>query len=331
MIAAHEIRIAAQGVRSLVWSGDELIDWADGGTRYLLSGKVIPGQIRYPYEFDAAVMSPSGEHAVLYSRLGTKGLVLRRGQIVREINRSDYHAGAYEYPIAIARLADGREVLIHCPEEYCRLDIEELASGKRLTPQSSRQPDDFFHSRLAASADGRMLVSAGWIWHPIDGVRAFDIETALQDPAHLDGSGFGIDALAEESSAAFTADGRLMLALNGAVDDEDDDSATPAPPVEIRTFDLRVSRTPTIARHAERLGTFMPVGAGYLLGLYECPRLVDATTGAELKRWAHLHTGEQTSSILVSKPPLPATALDTARRRCAIASSEAITILQFAD
>lgn len=331
MISAHEIRIAAERVRSLVWNGDELIDWADGGTRYLLSGETVSSRVFHAYEFDSAVMSPSGELAVVYTRLGTKGLVLQRGRVIREINRSYYHAGVYEYPIAIARLKDGREVLIHCPEEYCRLDIEELESGKRLTGQSSRKPDDFFHSRLAASADGQTLVSAGWIWHPIDAVRAFDIEAALQDPSQLDGPGAIVDALAEESSAAFTADGRLILALNGAVDEEEDTSATSTPGIEVRTFDLRVSRKPTIVHHAGRLGTFMPVGTGHLLGLHECPRLVDSATGEELKRWAHLHTGEQTSSILLSTPPLPAIALDPARRRCAIADGEGITVLLFSD
>lgn len=332
MITAHEIRIEARGVRSLVWYGDELIDWAAGGTRFLLNGETVSRQVLHAYEFDAAVMSQSGEFAVVYTRLGTKGLVLQRGKIIREINRSHYHASAYEYPVAIARLKDGREVLIHCPEEYCRLEIEELASGKRLTGHSSRQPQDFFHSRLAVSPDGQMLSSAGWIWHPIDAVRAFDIEAALQDPSQLDIDGFGMDALAAESSAAFTTDGRLILALNEAISEEEEDpGASSSATFEIRTFDFRISRAPTIVRHAERLGTFMPVGAAHLLGLFECPRLVDAATGAELKRWPHLHSGEQTSSILLSRAPLPAIALDPARRRCAIADSEGITVLVFDD
>jgi hypothetical protein len=54
-------------------------------------------------------MSPSGEFAVIYTRLGTKGLVLHRGKIIREINRSFYHADVYEYPIGLAALKNGRE------------------------------------------------------------------------------------------------------------------------------------------------------------------------------------------------------------------------------
>ena len=44
------------------------------------------------YRFDAACVSPSGGYAVIYERLGTKGLLLRDGVIVREIDRSFYHA-----------------------------------------------------------------------------------------------------------------------------------------------------------------------------------------------------------------------------------------------
>jgi hypothetical protein len=331
MVAVREIRISAKGgVRSLVWNGDELIDWASGGTRFLLSGETVPNSVYYPYSFDAAVMSPSGEFAVIYTRLGTKGLVLRRGKIVREINRSYYHAGVYEYPVAIARLNDGREVLIHCPQEYCRLEIEELGSGRRLTERSSRKPGDFFHSRLAASPDGRTLLSAGWIWHPVDDVRVFDIEAALQDASQLDGLGFGIDAWADESSAAFDCDGRVVVVLNGIESQGEDGHATSTSLVEIRTFEPRISSAArTVHRHG-RLGTVMPVGTGLLLGLYEFPRLIDSTTGDELQNWPHIHSGRQTSSILLdSEPSLPAIALDPVRRRCAIADSEGITVLRF--
>ena len=329
MIATREIRIGARDVRSLVWHADELIDWAGGGTRFLLSGETVKNFASYAYSFDAAVMSPSGEFTVLYTRLGTKGLVLQRGRVLREINRSFYHAAAYEYPVAIARLKDGRETLIHCPEEYCRLEIDELRSGKRLTERSSRKPADFFHSRLAVSPDGQALSSAGWRWHPMDDVRAFDIEAALRDPTHLDGHGFGIDAWAEESSAAFAPDGRLIVALNGVEDAAGNQNATATSVVDIRWFDLGAPRTPRVVHRSGRLGTIMPVGLHHLLALYECPKLLDAATGEVLQAWPHIQSGNQTSGILVSKPTLPAVALDPMRGRCAIADGDGITVLLF--
>ncbi len=121
-------------VKSLCWQGDRLIDWAGGGIAYDLEGKVYGSIVRYAYRFDAAVVSPSGEYAVIYERLGTKGLVLKQGKPIREINRSFYHADAYEYPIVLFKLPDGREVIAHCPDHYNQLEIEELENGKRLDP-----------------------------------------------------------------------------------------------------------------------------------------------------------------------------------------------------
>lgn len=199
MFTSTELRIQAPGVRSLVWDGDVLIDWVAGGARYGLDGEVAAADVCYAYPFDAAVALPSSGFAVIYTRLGTKGLVLQDGKTLREINRSFYRADVYEYPIALFRLASGRAVMAHCPQDYCQLDIEDLATGELLTRSSARKPDDIFHSRLAASPDGRFLLSAGWLWHPVDCVGLYDIEQALADPTHLDGSGICRQALADES------------------------------------------------------------------------------------------------------------------------------------
>jgi hypothetical protein len=332
MISAREVRIKAKGVRSLVWDGDELVDWADGGRRYLLNGKSVARPYSYPYPLDAAVSSPSGDFAVIYTRLGTKGLVLRRGKIVREIHRHFYYADAYEYPIAMLRLKNGREVLVHCPEEYCRLEIEDLESGERLTKKrSSCERSGYFHSRLAASPDGLTLISAGWVWHPHDSVCAFDVETALKDASHLDGEGFGVDAWANESSATFDLDGRLIVVLNGIWLDGDNTTLNPISAIEIRTFDLRVSSTPKIVHCEGRLGTVMPVGSKYLLGLYKHPRLIELATGEQIQSWPDIPSGLQTSGILKDPIEVPPIALDPARQRCAVADSEGITVLQFSD
>ena len=106
----REYRIAAQNVRSLCWQNQRLIDWVSGGNVYHLDGSAQSAQVYYPYRFDAAVVSPSGDFAVIYERLGTKGLLLHQGQILREINRSFYHAHVYEYPVTFIQLTDGREL-----------------------------------------------------------------------------------------------------------------------------------------------------------------------------------------------------------------------------
>lgn len=208
MLKPTLVEIPAKNVRSLAWEGRDLVDWVGGAALYRLDGSSAPRTINYAYEFDAVATSPSGEYQVIYTRLGTKGLVLRGGEFVREINRSYYHAHVYEYPLALFSLRDGREVLAHCPDEYCRLEIDDLASGERLTKSEQRQPADFFHSRLAASPSGQHLLSAGWIWHPVDAVHVYDVAAALTEPTHLDGAGLQLDAWAEECSATFLDDRR---------------------------------------------------------------------------------------------------------------------------
>ena len=145
---------APHNIRSLCWLDDQLIDWASGGQILRLDGTIGDPNVIYGYRFDAAVMSPCGEFAVIYEKLGTKGLVLNKGRVVREINRSFYHANVYEYPIAIFETQDGQTALVHCPEQYCRLEIEDIRTGEKLAKSDMREPGDFFHSRLRLALMG---------------------------------------------------------------------------------------------------------------------------------------------------------------------------------
>jgi hypothetical protein len=323
----RERRIAVRGIRSLAWRGDTLVDWVDGGREITLDGEVHASHVRYAYPFDAAVASPSGAFAAIYELLGTKGLILRDGKIVREINRSYYQADAYEYPIALIRLENGREVIVHCPEDYNRLEIEDLATGERLTAATDRNPSDCFHARIAASRDGKYLVSAGWLWHPVDTVRLYDLAAALADPRHLDGKGLGIDAWADDGcSATFLSGGVLAVDLVGL---EIEERAPDAPTESLRLFDPSQPDAPRMIRRAERLGTMMSVGKHHLLGLHGHPKLIDLGTGAVERRWPHINSGIQTSSILVNSDSIPPVARDEAGQRCAIADAEGITVLEF--
>ncbi|MBW8881752.1 MAG: hypothetical protein JF615_10135, partial [Asticcacaulis sp.] len=173
-----EIVLPGSGVQSLVWEGDSLVDWADGGKRYCLDGTVITRPFYLSYDFDAAVSSRCGRYSIAYTQYGTKALVFCDGKLIREINRSYYFAGNYPYPVALLTLGDGRVILAHCPEAYNRIEFDDVEKGVRLTASSVRTPADVFHSRLTSSPDGRYLVSAGWLWHPIDTVIVFDVEKA---------------------------------------------------------------------------------------------------------------------------------------------------------
>jgi hypothetical protein len=180
MVLFTQFSFNATGIRSLCWRGDQLVDWVGGGRAFAPDGTETPARVSYGYRFDAATASPDGRFAVIYERLGTKGLLLHDGRILREIDRSFSHAEAYEYPVALFNDPDGRLLLAHCPGNYGRIELEEAESGRPLIASADRKPSDFFHSRLAASPHGKRLLSAGWVWHPLSVVVCFDVAQASQ-------------------------------------------------------------------------------------------------------------------------------------------------------
>lgn len=308
-------------VRSLCWSGDELVDLAGGGTRFGMDGNVVPAAINWAYRFDTAVISRDGDFRVIYEKLGTKGLVLRGNKCLREINRSFYHAHVYEYPVAIVNLPNGLVGLAHCPEGYNRLEIEEIESGDKLTLRPGESPD-FFHSRLQVSPEGDYLLSAGWVWHPVDFVHVFSIRDALQSPDHLDKPiPLNLpDELFEVNAAAFQGDGQLLLVGKG----EDEDSVAG----HVAQFGVN-DGTIKVKRSLEsEPGTIMPVGQDHFVGFYEHPKLFEISTGKVVQRWSDLNSGKQNSSIIWHQEQLPSLALDPARKRFAVGGAEAITVIE---
>jgi hypothetical protein len=316
--------IDAPRVRSLVWHGDDLVDWVSGGQRYQRDGTKVERWVQFSYSFDAALVSPSGEYQLIYTRRGTKGLLLRKGAPIRELNRSFYHAEDYEYPVTLF-VHHGRELLAHCPESYCRLEIDDTATGERLTASDTREPKDFFHSRLAVSPSGKYLISAGWVWHPVDTVNLYDVDKALAGPAHLDDRGHDLNCWGEDSSAAFVHDDRVIVSLNGIEDEEGETLPNP----EIRCFDP--AGAALIRKHvlSAPTGTIMAVGDEHVLALYEHPKLIEIASGAVIASWPEIRSGDQTSSIIRGGIAVPPIAMDTVRRRCAIADEERIFVLEF--
>jgi hypothetical protein len=306
-------------VRSLCWHGDELVDWVSGIVRYRLDATVVEARINWTYRFDRVVAFPDGEYAVIYESLGTKGLILRGGRHLREINRSYYCADAYEYPVALTRLADGRAVIAHCPDEYCKIELEEVETGRRLTAREG-EPADFFHSRLQFSPGGRFILSAGWVWHPFDTVAVFDVERALAEPASLDQMWDirleGVNG--ETHAAAFSGPETFVFA--GDAEEERE-------PV-VGVYNLVEGRVVSLSPIAEQVGTLMPLG-DFAVGFYEHPKLIELKTGRVVHRWDDIASGGQNSSIIGHlETGIPPTALDPARRRFAVAGLEAIVVVQ---
>lgn len=318
----REWTISTCCVETLCWQGDALVDWVGRGMVHFLDGSSEPVPFAVPFPFDAAIPSPSGRFTLLYQRLGTKGLILDDQGEGREINRSYYCAHTYEYPAALFRLPDGREVLAHCPERYNRLEIEDLATGERLTRAEDRRPADFLHSRLAANPSGTLLLSAGWLWRSWDAVRAYDVQAALADPTALDGEGVLPHIPRQARSAAF-ADDSLLVVVEGAGLNQ------PAgeEPETLAVYDLATGKCLSRAPAEAPVGTLMPVPPERVVGFYEHPKLFDLATGRVLHAWPDILTGRQNSSILHGTPP-PPMALDPQRRRFAVAEERRLRVLQ---
>jgi hypothetical protein len=317
-------------IRSLCWHGDELIDWAGGNRVIGLDGSDSGCNVSWSYRFDAAAESPSGRYAVLYERLGTKGIVLERGTIIREVNRSFYHAHYYEYPIVLFQGPDGRELIAHCPEHYNRIEIEDAATGKRLTEAADRKPADFFQSRLAVSPGGTRLLSAGWFWHPADSVSTWSIEAALRDATTLDVLGPPhTSSETQISSAAFIDEERVVLSSNPGSEPFDEEGESPFRPGTLAVFNVRSGDFESVTRVDQPVGQMMWLGDGHVAGFYEHPKVIDVATGAVVCRWPEIKTGKQSSSIIYQAGKLAPVAIDAARKRFAVASADRVIVLQF--
>jgi hypothetical protein len=211
-VTSEELVLDVAGVKSLVWDGNDLVDWVAGGKRIALSGAVHPSGCYFAYRFDSAISSPSGRFAALFEKLGTKALLLDRGKVSRELDRSYYCAHAYEFPIGFLSPPDGTEAIAHCPRDYCRIDIDVAETGQCLTDAADRKPADIFHSRLSTSPGGTALVSAGWIWHPFGVASLWSIEAVLGNPRLLDKSAIPLALDNEVESVAFLDEDRLAVA-----------------------------------------------------------------------------------------------------------------------
>lgn len=311
--------------QSLCWSGDALVDWVSGGNRHGLDGSVVEPPIRYAYRFDSAVMSQDGRYAVLYEKLGTKGLVLKEGQEAREINRSYYRADDYEYPVALVTLPSGRTLLAHCPDEYCRLELEDVETGERLTQRKSESPD-IFHSRLQFSRDGRYLLSAGWVWHPLDVAYVFDVARALEHPESLDQpQDLGPkDSFLEVYSAAFGEKDTLVAQVWGLEGNGTEEEETGG----LGVYSLTERRFLSVVRPENPMGSMM-VMDGYVVSFFQHPRLIELATGRVVEQWPELPTEKYTSSIIRNLDGLRPFAMDPARCRFAVGTEKGIEVVSF--
>ncbi|MDH6311033.1 hypothetical protein M2451_003922 [Dysgonomonas sp. PFB1-18] len=317
---------------TLLWLDGCLVDWSNvGRILYPVTDGKLPqnmGKYGYSYNFDSCIISRDSQYIFLYQNLGTKGLLLRRnGDIIREINRSYYHADVYEYPVAFLSYND-KSYLIHCPHSYAQLDFEDIETGEIITAVKGREPADFFHSRLEVSPDNKHLLSKGWIWHPADSVRLFNIEACFNDPLELDKpSVTQPEANADISTACFITDNHILLGcppFSEVYDDEVTDILTER---QIGVWDIIEKKMVHIVSVGLDFGNLYPIGKHYVWDLYKYPKIIDIRSGKVVSEIDEIYSGTKCSSIIHHLHDLPLMAFDYRTKSIAILHDRTLNIL----
>jgi hypothetical protein len=284
------------------WRGNQLVCYENGAQYYpeydrYPKWRQIPESFGYTFgaQFDRAIISPNGRYTLLYTNLGTKGLLLNKpNEVLREVNRSYYCAEVYEYPATFYE-TDGRTYLIHCPLGYNQLDVEDVETGEILTNVPNRKPDDFFHSRLEISPDGRFLISKGWVWHPFDVVRFFNIQECLENPLMLDsGPYIAIKGEDFEFCSASCVDNERLLAVASNAN------------TRLYWWDMITKKMVRSTETGHQLGHLLAINQHFAWDLFEYPKLINLDTGTVEWQDPSINSGQQNSSIIgnLELPPI---------------------------
>jgi hypothetical protein len=195
-----------------------------------------------------------------------------------------------------------------------------------VTNTASRNPCDYFHSRLEVSPDGSFLLTKGWAWHPWDIVAAFDIAACLANPLLLDDIILRPAVGTEVCTASFITD---ELALLGTSSEEamDEDLETALPPECIATWNVRTNKLSAPVHVAGEFGNLFPLNEKLAWDLYKHPKLLDLTTGAIIALLPELTSGEQRSAII--RGWAPAIAFDRTTGHIAFVFDNQVEVLNY--
>ena len=304
---------------SLVWIGNDLKDWVRNGRIYSLNGESRGVGTERQYKFDSVVQSDNGKYTVVYEKLGTKGVLLKDGEVIREINRSYYFADVTEYPIAFVKI-NGEYAIIHCPDEYNKIEIDNIETGIRMTKTINRgEPIDCFHSRFRVNDANTKLLNTGWIWHPLDIIELYDIEKALNNNSLFDTpESHAKINMSDVCSAEFLNDDLIVISIFKDIKE---------PKHQVGLFSIEKDLFIKKVDVGFKLGTLMPIDENYVIDLYEHPKLIDLNTGKVKQRFEDINSGNQTSSRIYGT--IPPIAIDKVKKRIAIGNGNKIEILEF--
>ncbi len=308
-------------VATLVWDGDDLVD-VTSGMRIHQDGSSSARTLVQAYPFDRAIGLRDGDTfwSVAYANRHTKGILLKNGRVHRELNRSFYFAHVYDYPIALARGPQGNILLIHCPEDFDTLEIEDAETGTKVARHKS--PEMEFHSRLAVSSNSQYLIDAGWFWHPVGGAWLCEIDELLLKDRDPEGHSFSFGA--EIDSVAFLDESSVIVTSTEEVINE---KIPPGGlgPRQLGLWSISTSSWCSRVDLSSPAGPVMP-WRDWVVSFYEYPKLIETSTGRIVHCWDTIYSGKQLGSIDLGDPPPPAIAIDPQRGRFAVKVPDGVAV-----
>ena len=317
--------LTAYSLQTIDWFDNKIVDWASAGKQIALDGQTND-LLKYHFGFgDASITSNDGQYVFIYLKLGTKGLLLKNGEILREINRSYYCADVYEYPAAFVTI-NSKTYLVHCPTKYCRLDFEDVETGEIVTNSAERDPQDTFHSRLEVSLDNKHLISKGWFWHPFDIVLLFDIQACLSNPALLDSGNSIPNVSTEICSASFIDNDRILLS-SSKEESMNDEVEQPIPPGHLAVWNIKTTKISKAVKVNEDFGNIFAIDDKYCWDLFKYPKIIDFTTGVVFEKAEEINSGQQNSSIIHHHNDLPKISFNRQTKQLAIFKDDKLEIL----
>ncbi|MES2062486.1 MAG: hypothetical protein V4456_11240 [Bacteroidota bacterium] len=315
--------ITANYIATICWNGNIIVDWASA-QQYDLNGSTDRLGIHYGFG-DSAISSDNNEYVFIYKKLGTKGLLLKNGELVKEINRSYYCSNVYEFPAAFVTVK-GKTYLIHCPVAYNQIDFEDVETGELITNVGGREPEDMFYSRLEVSPDGTYLMSKGWVWHPLDSVVVFDIKECLKNPRMLDNPQICPDTRAVEvCTASFIDDSTVVIGSSDEFVDEEDIGQLP--PKHICLWHLKNNELSKPVKVNGDFGNLFAINNSYAWDLLGFPKIIDINTGEIIEQNKDINSGKQQSSIISDNSDFPSIIFNRQTKQVAIKAFEKIEVL----
>jgi hypothetical protein len=319
--------------KCLFWHDDKLID-PQWGKSYEVPnptpGKNISVHVtdlnwRIGFDFDGSVSRKVGtDHwLVLYQRLGTKGVIFKNLKNVREIDRSYYHSDTHEFPVAIVVLPSGKVGIVHCPVDCGKIEIDDADTGERLTTREGDGDQSYFHSRLNVSPDGSKVCIGGWLWHPIEYGRYFDLASVMSDPSLLDTTARilhenGKDSEFDEvENIAFRNNESVLVSLQNTYEDDQLFS-------QLCLWSPLTATWAEVPRKCETLGLIYCKG-DLAYSFYDHIKLVNVQSGEVITRWSDIKTGTQRGCYADLKTT-PVHAFDPVKFRLAVATESGISL-----